>query len=299
MDSPEAASMRRGVSTPVVSPPDLDGTPRQICRSARQSGLARRTVSTRAAPGRHGADSVEPRHGRSLGGRADHSATHADGAVHGTRLGQVLGDDLDDCTSPDRGRLLRADRASHLVHVLAVSPASRAKAARDNPEYDDNYYGLTPEQHILGDYHQVLRAQISRSALRGSVLPAWQAACARFGHSALTRSSWPDHAVVESVDRELAAGVPDGVEELAFGGGRESRSHIEAPVEFVEQRPCPDVTDRWMALARDGHQIFRQRLASAAAAALTLVFLLPAMSLLSAEVPRAVAPTTYQLTGPH
>lgn len=121
----------------------------------------------------------------------------------------------------------------------------------------------------------------------------------RTGHSALTRSSWPDHAVVEDVDRELAAGVPDGVEELAFGGGRESRSHIEAPVEFVEQRPCPDVTDRWMTVVRDGHELFRQRLASAAAAAPTLVCLLPAMSLPSAEVLPAAAPTTYRLTGPH
>jgi hypothetical protein len=68
------------------------------------------------------------------------------------------------------------------------------------------------------------------------------------------------HAEVEDVDREFAAGVPDGVEELAFGGGRESRSPIEAPVEFVEQRPCRDVTDRWMTVARDGHGLFRQRL---------------------------------------
>jgi hypothetical protein len=81
----------------------------------------------------HGANPVEPRHRRSLVGRADHSATHAEGSVHGTRMGQVLGDVLGDCTSPDRRRLLHADRASHLVHVLAASPAPCAKAARDNP----------------------------------------------------------------------------------------------------------------------------------------------------------------------
>jgi hypothetical protein len=137
------------------------------------------------------------------------------------------------------------------------------------------------------------------------VLTIRQANANRSGHSALTRSSWPDHAVVEDVDRELAAGVPDGVEEPAFGGGHESRSHIEAPVEFVEQRPCPDVTDRWVTVARDGHELLRAGLpppptsASAAAAAPTLIFPLPAMSLLSAEALPAVAPTTYRLTGPH
>jgi hypothetical protein len=59
------------------------------------------------------------------------------------------------------------------------------------------------------------------------------------------------------------------------------------------------VTDWWMTVAGDGHELFRQRLAGAAAAAPTLVFLLPAMLLLSAEAPPAVAPTTYRLTGLH
>ena len=49
-----------------------------------------------------------------------------------------------------------------------------------------------------------------------------------------------------------------------------------------------------MTVARYGHELFRQRLASAAAAAPTVVFLPPAMSLLSAEAPPAVAPTTYR-----
>jgi hypothetical protein len=125
------------------------------------------------------------------------------------------------------------------------------------------------------------------------------------GQSALTQSLWPDQAVVEGVDRELAAGVPDGVEESAFGGAHESRSHLEAPVEFVEQRPCPDVTDRWMTVARDGHEPLRAGLTpspmsvSAAAAAPTLVVPLLAMSLLSAEARPAVAPIRYRLTGPH
>ena len=148
--------------------------------------------------------------------------------------------------------------------------------------------------------------ELPNLARRRSVLTIRHAKDARFGPSALTRSSWPDHAVVEDVDRELAAGVPDGVEEFAFGGGRESRSYIEAPVEFVEQRPCPDVTDRWMTVARDGHRLLRAGLtpppptsANAAAFAPTLVFPLPAMPLLSAEAPPAVAPTTYRLTGPH
>jgi len=133
-------SAGRSASRPTVAAPDSSqarGPTRRAhsCRSARQSGPARRTVSTRGAPaGRHGADPVEPRHGRYLGGHADNSATHAVGSVHGTRLGQVLGDVLGSCSSSNRRRLLHADRASHLVHVLAASPAPCAKAARDNHE---------------------------------------------------------------------------------------------------------------------------------------------------------------------
>src|SRR5262245_50211300 len=81
---------------------------------------------------------------------------------------------------------------------------------------------------------------------------------------------------------------------VAFGSGRESRSHIEAPLESVEQRPCPNVRDRWMAAGRAGHELFRQRLAVAPTgefdtidelergrACSHLGFLLPTTSLLS------------------